>query len=306
MNISILKKAKNIIQERGRDSVEKYTYEMSKITSNSKYIAADSAVRSNTLAISKALSKSEDTRTLEAENAKLITKLAEVKLSLGVPANCYSCVACEDKGTLANGTNCACLTKVYYELSRQISGIAELPQFTFENNSISNIECVQKESLGMLYNSMQNYSEKFPNTSVKNILLTGQVGVGKSCLLSATANDLILRGFSVQYLTAFSLNNLFLKYHTSDAKIRHQYLDSLLTCDLLIIDDLGTEPILKNITLEYLHCVLDERVRKHTMISTNLSINEILIRYRERIASRLTNKYTKIIQLNGTDLRIKK
>ena len=306
MNLIILNKAKNIIKERHRQAAESYAYEISKIDKNPLYIQADKAVRASTLAISRALCKGQDTADLENINNKLINEFGDIKVKLGAPADCHFCKHCNDKGTLANGTNCSCLTQVYYTISRELSGVNELPKFSFSDNKISGLHCEQQEKLSRLYVSMQNFTNNFPNTSYSNILLIGAVGVGKSCLLSAVANEIIMRGFSVQYLSAFALNNLFLKYHTSDAKTRHQYLDSLLTADLLIIDDLGTEPILKNITLEYLDCVLDERVRKHTMISTNLSVADMTARYRERIVSRLTNNKTNVIQLSGTDLRIKK
>ena len=306
MNLIILNKAKNIIKERHRAAVESYSYELTKINNNPKYIEADRAIRASTLAISKALAVGADTASLEVENSKLVQQFKNVKLQLGAPESCHFCKICEDKGTLDNGTNCSCLTQVYYNISRELSGVYELPHFSFKDNNIDNIDCSQKSKLSNLYTSMKGFVNNFPNTPFNNILITGQVGVGKSCLLSAVANDLITRGFSVQYLTAFSLSNLFLKYHTSDAKIRHQYLDSLLTADLLIIDDLGTEPILKNITLEYLDCVLDERIRKHTMISTNIAIEDLTARYKERIFSRLTTNKTLVIPLTGTDLRIKK
>ena len=306
MNLIILNKAKNVIKERHREAEERYAYELTKINSNPKYIEADRAIRTNTLAISRALCNDQDTAELECVNIKLISDFNKIKVELGAPESCYFCTKCNDKGTLDNGTKCSCLTQVYYNISRELSGVYELPHFSFKDNNIDNIDCSQKHNLSNLYTSMKGFVNNFPNTPFNNILIKGQVGVGKSCLLSAVANDLITRGFSVQYLTAFSLSNLFLKYHTSDAKIRHQYLDSLLTADLLIIDDLGTEPILKNITLEYLDCVLDERIRKHTMISTNLSVTDLTARYRERIVSRLTTNKTYVIPLDGTDLRIKR
>ena len=306
MNLIILNKAKAIIRERHREAEERYAYELSKIDKNPLYIKADRDIRTNTLAISRALCNDQDTAELECVNIKLISDFNKIKVELGAPESCYFCTKCNDKGSLDNGTNCSCLTQIYYQLSRELSGVIELPHFTFADNQVATLNCVQKDNLTKLYTSMNKFTANFPNTAYNNILLIGQVGVGKSCLLSAVANDIIMRGFSVQYLSAFALSNLFLKYHTSDAKTRHQYLDSLLTADLLIIDDLGTEPILKNITLEYLDCVLDERVRKHTMISTNLSVADLNARYKERIVSRLTNNKTNVIQLNGTDLRIKK
>ena len=83
-------------------------------------------------------------------------------------------------------------------------------------------------------------------------------------------------------------------------------LDSLLDPDLLIIDDLGTEPVLRNVTKEYLLAVIQERMLKHkaTLISTNLSPEQIFDRYGERLFSRITHKgKSLLINIEGNDLR---
>ena len=153
---------------------------------------------------------------------------------------------------------------------------------------------------------MLKYCEEFPNNKFKNILLCGKVGVGKSCLLSSTLNKLLDNGVNAQYLTAFHLNSLFLKYHTTNIKEREHIFSNLLKAEVLIIDDLGIEPIIKNVTIEYLTVLLTERINKHTIIATNLSSNEIQDKYGDRVFSRLTNKdTTKLLYLDGDDLRHK-
>ena len=94
--------------------------------------------------------------------------------------------------------------------------------------------------------------------------------------------------------------------HFSDGEKRQEF-DQLIKCDMLIIDDLGTEPIMQNITREYLFTLLNERLtqRRHTVIATNLGIPELLNRYGERVFSRLFDTMNvSVTQLKGKDLRM--
>ena len=120
------------------------------------------------------------------------------------------------------------------------------------------------------------------------------------------ASELLSKNLSVCFVTAFEFNNLMLRYHTSDVAKRSQYMDFLLDCDMLIIDDLGTEPVLKSVTKEYLYNVVDTRIvnGKKTMITSNLNLEELMARYGERTISRMTNKsYSVTRELLGDDLR---
>ena len=192
----------------------------------------------------------------------------------------------------------------YKQILRNKSGVNALPTFTFKDNKITNINCLQSTNLSKLYYSMQSYCNDFPANKYKNIMLCGKVGVGKSCLLSATLNELLDKGIDCIYLTAFHLNSLFLKYHTTNIKEREHILNNLINADVLIIDDLGIEPLIKNVTIEYLTVLLSERVNKHNIIATNLTFNEIQDKYGDRIFSRLTNQTnTKVLYLDGDDLR---
>ena len=132
--------------------------------------------------------------------------------------------------------------------------------------------------------------------------MVGGTGTGKTFLLECMASDLINRGFNVMFTTAFALNDECRKYHFSLPSKVNEFMD----CDVLIIDDLGTEPLLKNITIEYLFNIINLRQKRYkpTLISTNLSLDDILNRYDDRIFSRLSNKITSLtISFNGIDMR---
>lgn len=142
-------------------------------------------------------------------------------------------------------------------------------------------------------NAMQALSQsKFPNNKMKNIVLMGKPGTGKTFLASCMANAVMQRGYSVMMLTAFEAVERMLKYHTTFDATKSSYLEPLLDCDFLVIDDLGSESIFKNVTVEYFFHVINERMLsgKTTVITTNLNVNEIGIRYGERTASRLFDK----------------
>ena len=101
---------------------------------------------------------------------------------------------------------------------------------------------------------------------------------------------------------------MFLKYRTSFNENKAGLLDGVLNCDVLIIDDLGSEPNIKN-TEEYFYSLFNERLSKNksTVITTNLNLNQLLLRYGERTFSRLCNKANSLsIKVVNTDLRLKK
>ena len=113
----------------------------------------------------------------------------------------------------------------------------------------------------------------------------------------------------VLFTTAFNLNNSLLNYHVTFDSKRQDIIAPYLDTEVLIIDDLGTEPILKNVTKEYLYLIINERMLNHlpTILTTNLEMQDILVNYGERIFSRLVNKKTSIaLNLDGEDLRLKK
>lgn len=308
MESNILKRAKSIVKARRIDAIERLEKETEKAKANAEFCGLEQQIKLSTYNISKAIGKGDDITELEKKHAELLAKFNNVKLKIGLADNYYTCAICQDQGILDDGRFCKCLKQVYYDLIREESGIEKLPQNTFKTNKIQNIECKQKENLIRLYKSMEKYCANFPKNELKNIILMGEIGTGKSFIMSAVANEILSKGYTVQYLTAYAMSNLFDMYFFSDMKNKDEFImDSMINADLLIIDDLGTEAIKKNITLEYLLHILDERVNKHTIITTNLSKIELKSRYGERISSRLMNKDTsKVCVLNGDDLRILK
>ena len=134
----------------------------------------------------------------------------------------------------------------------------------------------------------------------------GNTGTGKTFLTNCVAKELLDRGNSVIYFSAFSLFDILAKNtfgkHPEIAGDYH----NIFNCDLLIIDDLGTESP-NSFTVSQLFQCLNERIlrKKSTIISTNLSLKEIADIYSERISSRITSSFT-LLKLYGEDIRILK
>ena len=111
------------------------------------------------------------------------------------------------------------------------------------------------------------------------------------------------RGLSAVRITAFRLFEAMRQQHVGNDE-RYDGFTSLIEAPLLLIDDLGTEPMMRNITVEYLFTLLNERIaaRRSTVIATNLTLDQLKDRYGERVSSRLLD-HCGVLQLKGKDLR---
>ena len=157
-------------------------------------------------------------------------------------------------------------------------------------------------ALRVCHEFADTFSEKF-----SNILLYGDTGVGKTFLTHCIAKELMDQSYSVIYFSAVSLfenfaKNAFGKKDEADNDV----FDHIYNCDLLIIDDLGTE-LSNSFTVSQLFVCLNERIlrRKPTVISTNLTLDDVNSIYSERIFSRISSNYM-ILRLTGDDIRIQK
>ncbi|MGN0796876.1 MAG: ATP-binding protein [Christensenellales bacterium] len=215
----------------------------------------------------------------------------------------YQCPHCQDTGWVGDKP-CRCYMDAYCELLKKEALISPLPDFRFEDNNLE--ELAQNVKMQQLYPIFQKFCDNFDNSKLRSVYLSGAVGVGKTSLLSCIANNLIEKGKYVVYVTAFDWSRIVLAKHLSKNDALSELYDSLLQCDLLIIDDLGTEPMYKNVSLEYFLSIVDWRIGhgKKTILSTNLTGEQFVKRYGERAFSRICNKaYAYATYIDGTDLR---
>ena len=230
----------------------------------------------------------------------------------------FTCPKCKDTGFI-KGQPCECLKKEVVRILYSRSELEEIlrrenfdtfnydfysDDFVDENMGISaldNIEAV----VDHCHYFINNFDKTFDN-----LLFYGRAGTGKTFLINCVAKELIEKSYSVIYLSAVQLFDLLADYsfrRSNHSSVYSQIsMNELRRCDLLIIDDLGTE-MTNSFTDSSLFDCLNERLihQKSTIISTNLSLKELQEKYEERIFSRTTGNYTPL-KIFGDDIRKKK
>lgn len=248
-------------------------------------------------------------------------KIRQLLTKYGYPENylepTYYCSICKDQGKIydeESGTrDCECYIEEYLKIANEIDGFIGYELASFENSDfnvfskeiIPAIGISQKNYMENIYSLAKKYCEEFPDNSstTKNLFLYGGSGLGKTFLLNCIKNELIKKKCNVKYLTAY---NWFQKAKDSYFGNNIEEYNSILDCDLIILDDLGTEPQQNNINIPQLFNIINERqnMGKHFIISTNLTLTEFAAQYTERIMSRLNDRrYTTILKLFGNDIR---
>ena len=240
--------------------------------------------------------------------------MASLPFEPGYLDSIYTCKDCRDTGYIGN-QKCHCfkqaiIDKVYSQSNiKEILDCENFSTFKYDYFSDTNISAqTGLSSLQTIKNAVhtcENFVEDFSNKP-KNLLFIGETGVGKTFLSNCVAKALLDKGHSVIYFTAFQIFDILSKgifEKDSDAIEAHQ---NIFDCDLLIIDDLGTE-VSNSFTTAQLFLIVNERIlrKKSTIISTNFSLNQILDVYSERTLSRISSNYS-IVKLFGDDIRIKK
>ena len=219
----------------------------------------------------------------------------------------YLCNKCKDYGKV-NDKVCSCIQKDYILALISESGLGD-NFFTIKDSSLDAIADEEaKKALTKYYHQMQILASKYPTIKKNTFLFLGKSGTGKTRLAQATAGEFIINEHSVKFVSAYKFNSDMIAAHISPISQKNIALEDYLTSDLLIIDDLGTEPITRNVTLEYLYLVLSQRqeANRPTISTTNFDGNVIMSRYQERISSRLTSKaFSLIYNFTGSDLRLK-
>ncbi len=193
----------------------------------------------------------------------------------------YDCPVCRDTG-IADGRICKCAVDLFI---RSAAGGLAVPLNDFA-------AVTPRPFQEKYYRILKSFAERFPATNKRVVLLLGGAGVGKTMLAGCVADTVVKRGYTVMAMTAFGFTDRMSRYHTTFDDSREGLLRPVLDCDLLILDDLGAEPVYRNVTREYLYLVVNERntAGRHTLITSNLNIDGLTARYGERTASRLLDK----------------
>ena len=219
----------------------------------------------------------------------------------------YDCPDCKDTGYIGT-EKCHCLRSREIQVLYDQSHLQAL--FRTNNFSVLSYEFYKGEDLAHFRNAVstcRSFIENF-KISYENLYFYGTVGTGKSFLTICTAQELLNQGFSVLYFSASGLFELLSSYVFSynNKEDYRRFCSDLYGCDLLIIDDLGTELMSSFVSAQLFSCINERHLgRKSTVISTNLNLPELRDRYSDRVYSRIISEYT-MQKLTGPDIRILK
>lgn len=257
---------------------------------------------------------------LPAQMDVMNRRIATLLTANGFPADyldpIYHCKQCRDTGHIGEPIRemCPCLRNAFYARLYRAVGLGEQAEQSFaafdlnifSEQPLPGKRYSQRQLMDMLRHQCQQYAEKYPDAATHDLLLMGQSGLGKTYLMHAMAKRLLERGFNVMLISAYRFLDVARRAYFSG---KPEELDTLMDTDILMIDDMGAEPLMENITIVQWFNLINERqlCGKGTVISTNLNEEELRRRYTERITSRLLDgKQCMLLQFLGDDVRRKK
>ncbi len=227
----------------------------------------------------------------------------------GLPADYlqtkYNCPICEDSGV--DGSHyCQCMKLLLKELAyKQASERSPLTCSRFEDFSLHYYSGEQKAHMQKILNYCREYADTFDGNSF-SLLFYGETGLGKTHLSLSVAGILIEKGLFVLYDSTQNIMNRLERERFGRGTSEGEYEKMLFECDLLILDDLGTE-FSTQFTISALYNIINNRLLsgKPTIISTNLDLKGIEEKYTKRIASRIVGEY-ELLHFLGSDIRQQK
>ncbi len=258
-----------------------------------------------------ALSMQEKARILREEKELIIksNNIDEFKIT-------YKCQNCQDTGFSKDGKKCGCYMKKIQSmlaLPGEKSENAILKKCEFDNFSLDYYSKEKDPEIGIsprdimraVFANCKKFTIDFSGENSGNVLLCGPSGLGKTHMAASIANEVMSKGYLVIYKSSYKLFQFLedYKFGRVDRNIYSVVYDAIYDADLLVIDDFGTE-FITSYTQSVLFDLLSTRIAsdKSTVISTNLTLDNILEIYQERIMSRLKNEFN-VLRFAGEDIR---
>lgn len=319
----IYSQAVNILSARREEAFSRWNQNMQEISQKAPEISAlQNELMSTNVKLSKIIIEHpqnakeliEQLRTQNLQAQEMLKKLLkEHGYSPDFLTVHFSCPACQDTG-FVNGVRCNCLNDIIKFLSiqalndvspLQLSDFSTFDLYYFSNRPDAVLGVIPRETMGKILQYCQKYSENF-SLSSPSIMMLGATGLGKTHLSLAIAKEVINKGFRVLYCTAQDILRKIEREHFSRTMEEDETLQAVLGADLLILDDLGAE-YNTQFNVATVYNIINSRINygRPTIISSNLSSQELEERYSQRVVSRLLTQYT-YLRFIGEDVRQKK
>ncbi len=251
---------------------------------------------------------------LARANLRAQAKRKELLTSAGFPEDYldvkYNCEICKDTG-FNKEFYCQCYRKLIRDVAREELGAnSPLKTCTFQSfrldrypdvtDSVTGVK--QREHMKDTYEYLKAYAENFTPDS-QGLFMYGKTGLGKTHISLAIANVVIDKGYDVYYGSIQMIMDKLEAEHFGRLPREDSIKEDILTCDLLIIDDLGSEFSTQYTNAE-LYNILNSRILSSlpTIISTNLEFKDIAERYGQRVASRIIGS-SMAVYFCGKDIR---
>ena len=308
-------KVKEEIEARRKKAIADADARDEKLRSISEEIREiDGELSKTGLMIFKAACTGQDIAPIKERNKLLRAKRAEVLRSLGYPEDYtevkYTCPKCQDSGYI-DIKMCSCLKELLFTEGIKASGIGRLiEEQSFDNFDMEiYADSETRRRMEKIVSGIREFANEFDGKfRGKNLMLMGKTGTGKTHMSTSVARVVISKGYSVIYDSAQNIINDFEndRFHSGYGR-QETVSDKYLECDLLIIDDLGTE-FTTPFSVSCLYNIFTTRRNRglSTIVSTNLSAEDIMKKYDDRICSRIIgNDYITCV-FAGSDYRLRK
>ena len=255
---------------------------------------------------------------MQARMASINAQLRAALHACGLPEDylqpVYRCAVCRDTGYVGEPVHemCACLKRAILSRLYQDEGLrplerenfASFDETIFPDTPIEGRRGTQRGFIRKCREYCEGFADSFAPGEGKGLLLCGRTGLGKTFLMNCVAQRVLDRGYSVVVVSAYKLIEAMRRFQFGEDGL--QQVQDMLACDLLCIDDLGSEPMLRGVTVSAIYHVVNERrnAGRAIVVTTNLDSDLLYEKYDDRIGARLTDpSRMKVIPFVGEDVR---
>lgn len=255
---------------------------------------------------------------MQREMTQMNAALRRELLACGLPEDylqpVFRCPLCKDTGYVGEPVHepCACLKRAVLNKLYQNEGLqglehenfATFDETIFPDTPLEGKRFSQRVYIQKYRAFCEAYADAFAAGEGKGLLLYGKSGLGKTFLMNCVAQRVLERGFSVVVISSYRLMETMRRYQFEGSGA--EQVQDFLGCDLLCVDDLGSEPMLRGVTISALYHIISERrnANRAIVVTTNCDSDQLYEKYDDRIAARLTDpSRMSVIEFAGVDVR---